>query len=239
MSPRSNLLPLAATALFVCLLMTTMVSAQSDADGDGVEDADDDCPDTREGDSVDENGCSEEQRNSDVNDSSGPDSSGADGDQDGVDDEHDQCPNTPYSERREVGDSGCTPFFEETFAEDVPLLGRITNGFAISAGTISMGVGAIGWTWRAGKVVGITGGSGKRRKARFLRRINKAKSTVDLDRIKKEVRKANDKNRLPDGAFADLIAADEQRRIDLLNRDTPPTAEKKLKLRPSSKPPGL
>lgn len=57
-----------------------------DADGDGVKDEDDKCPETPEGVKVDENGC--------------PDT-----DNDGVKDENDECPNTP--EGTKVNAQGC------------------------------------------------------------------------------------------------------------------------------------
>lgn len=265
------LLPLSA-AILALLLIASLATAQSDADGDGVEDNDDDCPDTADGDTVDANGCSEEQRTAgngsgssggntteedgdgdgvlDPDDECSDTDSGRevnevgcatyqmDGDHDGVTNNIDNCPNTPRSEQDEVDSRGCTPFFEETFVEDVPLLGRLSNGNAISAGTVSMVLGGVGWAWRAGRVIGVTGGSGKRRKKKFLRRIKKATSTVELQGIRKELNKANDKSKLPDGAYADLMAAQEQRRIVLSN--APASSgddEKKIKLRPSSRPP--
>ena len=270
-STAKALLTLSA-AILALLLIASFATAQSDADGDGVEDNDDDCPDTAEGQTVDANGCSEEQRN----DGNGSGSSGAnsteedgdgdgvfdpddecsdtesgrdvnevgcatyqmDGDHDGVTNNIDNCPNTPRSERGDVDNHGCTPFFEETFAEDVPLLGRLSNGNAISAGTVSMLLGGVGWAWRAGRVIGVTGGSGKRRKKKFLRRIKKATSTVELQGIRKELNKAYDKSKLPDGAYADLMAAQEQRRIVLSNAPaTSEEGENKFNLRPSSKPP--
>jgi len=265
------LLPLSA-AILALLLIASFATAQSDADGDGVEDNDDDCPDTAEGQTVDEDGCSEEQRTagngsgSSGADPTGEDSDGdgvfdpddecsdtdssrevnevgcasyqMDGDHDGVANNIDNCPNTPRSEQDEVDGRGCTPFFEETFVEDVPLLGRLSKGNAISAGTVSMVLGSVGWAWRAGRVIGVTGGSGKRRKKKFLRRIKKATSTVELRGIRKELNKANDKSKLPDGAYADLMAAQEQRSIVLSNAPaTSEDGEKKFKLRPSSKPP--
>jgi hypothetical protein len=137
-----------------------------------------------------------------------------------------------------VNSHGCTPFFEETFAEDVPVLGRISKGNAISVGSVSMVLGGLGWMWRAGRVIGVTGGAGKRRKKRFLSRIGKASSSVELDGIRRELNKANKKSRLPDGAYADLMAAQDQRRIVLSKAPATSGVErKKLKLRPSSKPP--
>ncbi len=58
-----------------------------DSDGDGVNDPDDQCPDTPEGVRVDENGCA------------------LDSDGDGVADADDQCPGTPAGAR--VDDNGC------------------------------------------------------------------------------------------------------------------------------------
>ncbi len=256
-------------ALLALFLLTANVTAQNDADGDGVGDSEDDCPDTAEGETVDEDGCSESQRGTsgDGGGGSGPDSSGADGDEDGVDDDEDacpstptgtevnsdgcpdsdrdgvidaddQCPDTPHSERREVDETGCTPFFDETFVESAPLLGRITNANAISFGSVSMVLGGLGWAMRAGRVVGLTGGSSKRRKRRFLRRINKAKHSNDLEGIRQELNKANEKSKLPDGAFSDLMTALEQRLRTLSSAPSESTREsRKPKLRPSSKPP--
>ena len=62
----------------------------ADADGDGVPDEADQCPDTPEGTEVDEDGCAVEP---------------ADSDGDGVPDEADQCPDTP--EGTEVDEDGC------------------------------------------------------------------------------------------------------------------------------------
>ena len=68
-----------------------------DADGDGVADDYDNCPDTPEGESVDENGCADSQKDSDG---------------DGVTDDDDQCANTPSGAL--VDDKGCElPLFVE------------------------------------------------------------------------------------------------------------------------------
>ena len=68
-----------------------------DADGDGVADDYDNCPDTPEGESVDENGCSDSQKDSDG---------------DGVTDDLDECANTPSGAL--VDDKGCElPLFVE------------------------------------------------------------------------------------------------------------------------------
>ncbi len=263
-----RLLTVCLCALLTLFLLTANVTALNDADGDGVEDSEDDCPETAEGADVDSAGCSESQRSdSGGGDGSGPGSSGADGDEDGVDDdedacpstptgtevnsegcpdsdrdgvidEDDQCPDTPHSERREVDETGCTPFFDETFVESAPLFGRITNANAISFGTVSMVLGGLGWAMRAGRVIGLTGGSSKRRKRRFLRRINKAKHSNDLEGIRQELNKANEKSKLPDGAFSDLITALEQRLRTLSSAPAESTGHSsKPKLRPSSKPP--
>jgi hypothetical protein len=62
-----------------------------DTDGDGVPDQLDQCPDTPEGEEVDENGCAPSQKDSDG---------------DGVIDDNDQCPDTPEGE--EVDENGCS-----------------------------------------------------------------------------------------------------------------------------------
>ena len=61
-STAKALLPLSA-AILALLLIASFATAQSDADGDGVEDNEDDCPDTAEGQTVGADGCSEEQLN--------------------------------------------------------------------------------------------------------------------------------------------------------------------------------
>ena len=285
--------------LLVAVLFSVPVSAQNDADGDGIEDDDDACPDTTAGDSVDSFGCSDSQNDTDGDrvpngddqcpdtaaeeevdadgcssnqreaNSSGDeptidsDSDGVAGaddecpgtevgaevnsvgcaayqfdtDRDGVINEGDECPDTPHSEASEVNRQGCTPFMDETLAESVPLIGRISNGNAISAGTVSMMLGGIGWAWRASRVIGVTGGSGKRLKKRYLLRIKKAKSNVDLQTIRKELNRVNDKGKLPDGAYADLMTAQEQRGIVLSNQTS--SSEQPggtIGLRPSKKP---
>ena len=68
----------------------TLVFVQSDADGDGVADDADTCPDTPEGEDVDSNGCSDTQKDTDG---------------DGVTDDMDVCPNTPEGEA--VNEQGC------------------------------------------------------------------------------------------------------------------------------------
>ena len=252
--------------LLVVALFAVPVSAQEDADGDGVEDGDDECSDTSEGATVDADGCSDAQRSS----TTGEDETTTDSDSDGVidaDDEcsdteadaevnsegctayqldtdgdrvpndEDECPDTPHSEKNEVDRQGCTPFMDETLAESVPIVGRISKGNAISAGTVSMMLGGIGWAWRASRVIGVTGGSGKRLKKRLLARIKKAKSNVDLQTIRKELNKANDKGKLPDGAYADLMTAQEQRSIVLSNQpSSSQQAGGTIGLRPSKKP---
>jgi hypothetical protein len=236
--------------LLVVILLAIPVSAQNDADDDGVRDGDDECPDTADGATVDADGCSDAQRSSNGggNDTSTTDSD-ADGviddddecfnteegvevnpegcaayqldtDRDGVPNEEDECPDTPHSEKNEVNRQGCTPFMDETLAESVPIVGRISKGNAISAGTVSMVLGVIGWAWRASRVIGVTGGSGKRLKKKYLTRIKKAKSNVDLQIIRKELNKVNDKGKLPDGAYADLMTTQEQRSIALSNQSS-------------------
>lgn len=263
--------PLLAILLALLLLAST-VAGQSDADGDGVDDADDECSDTAEGKEVDENGCSDTQRSSGGNNdgsSTSGDTDGdgviddedicedteaehqvnnqgcanyqLDGDGDGVLNDDDECPDTLNSELREVNENGCTPFMSETLVEKAPVVGRISNGQAVSAGTVSLVLGALGWVWRAGRVVGLTGGaSGKRRKKRLLYRINQASHTRQLDDIGEELNKANEKSKLPDGAYADLMTASVQRRIELNEAATAgDVSERKFRRLPSRKPPGL
>ena len=68
-----------------------------DGDGDGVADDYDNCPDTPEGESVDENGCADSQKDTDG---------------DGVTDDIDECANTPSGAL--VDDKGCElPLFVE------------------------------------------------------------------------------------------------------------------------------
>lgn len=68
------------------------VHAIPDSDGDGINDADDDCSNTPEGATVDAVGCADSQK---------------DTDSDGVTDDLDQCANTPSSETADS--SGCGP----------------------------------------------------------------------------------------------------------------------------------
>ena len=255
--------------LLVAVLLVIPVSAQEDADGDGVVDGDDQCPDTADGATVDSDGCSDAQRSSSSNGGNEPtidsDSDGViddddecrntesnnevnsdgcagyqlDTDRDDVPNGEDDCPNTPHSEKNEVDRQGCTPFLDETLAESVPIIGRISNGNAISAGTVSMMLGGIGWVWRASRVIGVTGGSGKRLKKRYLIQIKKATSNADLQTIRMELNKVNDKGKLPDGAYADLMTAQEQRSIVLSNQTSTsqqPDETVGLQLRPSKKP---
>ena len=74
-----------------------------DSDGDGVPDEFDQCPDTPEGEEVDENGCSRDQ---------------IDTDGDGVPDYLDQCPDTPEGE--EVDENGCSRDQIDTDGDGVP-----------------------------------------------------------------------------------------------------------------------
>ena len=71
-------------------MSVTLVFMKSDVDNDGVSDDLDLCPDTPPGEQVDENGCSDSQKDSD---------------EDGVSDDLDLCPNTPEGE--EVDEQGC------------------------------------------------------------------------------------------------------------------------------------
>nr|MBC8518696.1 thrombospondin type 3 repeat-containing protein [Euryarchaeota archaeon] len=266
MASSAKLLKILISVLLVAALFSVPVSAQEDTDGDGVVDGDDQCPDTAEGATVDANGCSDAQRNSDNGEDETTTDSDSDGviddddecsgtetgaevnsvgcaayqfdtDRDGVPNGEDECPNTPHSEKNEVNRQGCTPFMDETLAESVPIVGRISNGNAISAGTISMMFGGLGWAWRASRVIGVTGGSGKRLKKKYLTRIKKAKSNIDLQIIRKELNKVNDKGKLPDGAYADLMTAQEQRSIVLSNQtSTSQQPGRTVGLRPSKKP---
>jgi len=257
-----------AALLLSLLLFASTATAQSDADDDGVDDQDDECPDTPEGDSVDGRGCSSSQRDSDGDgvengDDQCPDtaeganvdadgcsdadrSSGSgvpdadeDGDHDGVPDHTDECPDTPDSERREVDVEGCTGFFDETFMADAPVVGRISKGGALSVGSASMILAGIGWTYRAGRVIVSTGIFGKRHKKRYMKRIKAARSTLELDEIRRELNKDNDKGRFPDGMFADLMASQEQRRMSLISRSsTAPKADLRTRIRPGGGRPG-
>ena len=227
-----------AAVLLALFLLSSTVSAQGgadegepaeDADDDGVIDSDDMCPDTERGPEnatteVNEHGCAPYQW---------------DGDHDGVMSNVDNCPNTPRSEKNQVDGRGCTSFMDETLLDDFPIVGRISNGFAISAGSVSMVLGGVGWAWRASRVVGLTGGSGNRLKKKYKKRISNSKSSLTLDKIDKEIRKANDKNKLPDGAFADLVATVKHRRDDLSSITSSGSLGTGMKqnLRPSSRPP--
>jgi len=66
-----------------------------DADNDGVNDSKDNCPNTPSGETVNENGCSQSQLETET-----------DSDNDGVTDENDNCPNTPTGETVDV--AGCS-----------------------------------------------------------------------------------------------------------------------------------
>ena len=74
-----------------------------DADGDGVPDATDQCPDTPTGETVDANGCSASQ---------------LDADGDGVPDTSDQCPDTATGET--VDANGCAPLQVDTDGDGHP-----------------------------------------------------------------------------------------------------------------------
>ena len=91
MASTAKSLKILISVLLVVALFSVPVSAQNDADGDGVEDNDDECPDTVSGDSVDSFGCSETQ-----NDTDG----------DRVLNDDDLCPDTPAEE--EVDADGCS-----------------------------------------------------------------------------------------------------------------------------------
>ncbi|HIF03914.1 MAG TPA: hypothetical protein EYQ80_00390 [Candidatus Poseidoniales archaeon] len=237
-------------------------SSQRDSDGDGVANGDDQCPDTAEGANVDADGCSDAQHSTGVPDADEDGVNDAedectetepgrtvnpegcaeyqmDGDHDGVPNHEDECPETPVSERREVDGEGCTGFFDETFMADAPVVGRISKGWALSAGSASMILAGIGWTYRAGRVIVSTGVFGKRQKKRFMKRIKAARSTLELDEIRRELNKDNDKGRFPDGMFADLMTSLEQRRMSLINRSsTAPKADLRTRIRPGGGRPG-
>ena len=70
----------------------TITNVIEDADGDGIEDYYDQCPDTPEGASVDANGCGASQKDSD---------------NDGVTDDIDLCPDTAADQRDNVDAKGC------------------------------------------------------------------------------------------------------------------------------------
>ncbi|MFZ9011494.1 MAG: InlB B-repeat-containing protein, partial [Anaerohalosphaeraceae bacterium] len=80
----------------------TLVFVKSDGDNDGVFDDVDDCPNTPEGEEVDENGCS---------------SSQIDSDEDGVSDDNDVCSDTPEGE--EVDENGCADSQKDTDGDSV------------------------------------------------------------------------------------------------------------------------
>ena len=70
----------------------TVVDLFEDEDKDGIEDHEDQCPETPEGDVVDENGCGLSQKDSD---------------DDGVNDAIDECPETPADQKDNVDAKGC------------------------------------------------------------------------------------------------------------------------------------
>lgn len=96
----------------------------ADADGDGIEDNADLCPNTPAGETVDSNGCSDSQKDSDSDgvtdnadvcpdtpsgepvDGDGCSDSQKDSDNDGVSDDADLCPDTPAGET--VNSDGCS-----------------------------------------------------------------------------------------------------------------------------------
>jgi hypothetical protein len=108
---------------------------KKDTDGDGVTDDVDQCPDTPEGEEVDENGCSDFQKDTDGDgvtddvdqcpdtpegeevDENGCSSTQIDTDGDGVTDDVDQCPDTPEGE--EVDENGCSDFQKDTDGDGV------------------------------------------------------------------------------------------------------------------------
>jgi len=102
----------------------TAIFEKLDSDGDGIPDDIDECPDTPEGDLVDESGCSDNQKDTDNDgiaddvdlctntpdgetvDSEGCSDSQKDSDGDGVNDNLDQCDDTPNGET--VDSLGCS-----------------------------------------------------------------------------------------------------------------------------------
>jgi hypothetical protein len=77
-------------------------TAVLDADRDGVADADDTCPDTPSGETVDSNGCADSQK---------------DTDEDGVTDDLDTCADTPSGET--VDENGCSDSQKDTDGDGV------------------------------------------------------------------------------------------------------------------------
>ena len=74
----------------VKLVKSNTLTTVVDKDKDGIDDEFDQCPDTPESESADENGCAESQK---------------DDDEDGVNNNIDRCPNTPFGEA--VDENGC------------------------------------------------------------------------------------------------------------------------------------
>ena len=118
-----EVLPTANLALRYVLSGPTSPMPSGDADGDGVPDRDDRCPDTPPGVDVDASGCARDGDRDGVPDSADAcprtpagvsvDSRGCalDGDRDGVPDHLDACPQTPRGD--EVDERGCTIEEEE------------------------------------------------------------------------------------------------------------------------------
>ncbi|MBN1512106.1 MAG: thrombospondin type 3 repeat-containing protein [Phycisphaerae bacterium] len=84
------------------LLENTFIEDVADADGDGVPDPDDLCPETPAGQTPDAGGCAASQR---------------DTDEDGVTDDVDACPDTPAGQ--EVDTNGCTPVPDDADGDGV------------------------------------------------------------------------------------------------------------------------
>ncbi len=93
----------------------TAVFEMPDADNDGVPDSLDQCPDTSQGESVDKNGCTDNEKDSDG---------------DGVDDATDLCPETPEGET--VEDDGCSDSQKDTdgdgITDDIDLCADTPDG---------------------------------------------------------------------------------------------------------------
>ena len=186
-----------------------------DEDGDGVSDEDDLCPDSEEGEIVDIEGCSENQR---------------DDDGDGVPNGLDACPDTPPG-FDELTDNGCAiggadeEEIEEEVSEvadeewwlEIPLLGQVIEqvqskyGRYISMATV--GLALIGWAYRAATMRSEY--KMERRCTKFEKRIDKARSAKELRVIQAEVEKAQSKNLIPRGAYGDLLSRIELRAEDL------------------------
>ena len=142
-----------------------------------------------------------------------------DTDGDGIPDIDDFCPETP--EGRDVDGSGCIIDEDLEWFEELPVVGaflsEINAKFGKYTGPVVFALTAIAYAVRA--VIMRSGWKKSSRVKKYAMQIRQARSNRELESLEKRITRDNDKKRLPQGGFGDLMEMIETRQAELEGLD--------------------